>query len=124
MRELDAARATAKSIRGDARETLIDRLRQLDASLIDALRDRCDQPTLERLAAEADEELEPFRARMPAEAYQQSHRACVDRLMRERAGLPTIRTMPGSPTEAGRHRYLLTASATRTRQLTRTDAGQ
>jgi hypothetical protein len=90
VRELDAARATAKSIRGDARETLIDRLRQLDSSLIDALRHRCDQPTLERFAAEADQELKPFRARMPAETYQQSHRACVDRLLRERAGLPSI----------------------------------
>jgi hypothetical protein len=90
VRELDAARAKAKSIRGDAREALIDRLRQLDASLIDALRRRCDHPTLERLSAEADEELKPFRARMPAEAYQQSHQACVDRLLRERAGLPTI----------------------------------
>jgi hypothetical protein len=27
---------------------------------------------------------------MPAAAYQQSHRACVDRLLRERAGLPTV----------------------------------
>ena len=90
VRELDAARAKAKSLRGDAREALIDRLRQLDASLIDALRHRCDQSTLERLSAEADEELQPFRARMPAEAYQQSHQACVDRLLRERAGLPTI----------------------------------
>jgi hypothetical protein len=90
VRELDAARASARSIRGDAREVLVDRLRQLDASLIDALRHRCDQPTLERLAAEADEELKPFRARMPAEAYQQSHQACVDRLLRERAGLPTV----------------------------------
>ena len=90
VRELDAARAKAKSLRGDAREALIDRLRQLDASLIDALRHRCDHSTLERLSAEADEELKPFRARMPAEAYQQSHQACVDRLLRERAGLPTI----------------------------------
>ena len=90
VRELDAARATARSIRGDAREALLDRLRELDASLIDAMRRRCDQPTLERLSAEADEELKPFRARMPAEAYQQSHQACVDRLLRERASLPTI----------------------------------
>ena len=90
VRELDAARAKAKSLRGDAREALLDRLRELDASLIDALRRRCDQPTLERLSAEADEELKPFRARMPAEAYQQSHQACVDRLLRERASLPTI----------------------------------
>ena len=90
MRELDAARAKAKTIRGDAREALLDRLRELDASLIDAVRARCDAPALEQLAAEADEELRPFRARMPAEAYRQSHRACVDRLLRDRARLPTI----------------------------------
>jgi hypothetical protein len=90
VRELDAARAKAKTIRGDARDALIDRLRQLDASLIAAVRHRCDESILQQLAAEADEELKPFRARMPAEAYQQSHRACVDRLLRDRAGLPTI----------------------------------
>ena len=90
VRELDAARAKAKTIRGDARDALIDRLREIDASLIDALRQRADGKTLEQLAADADEELKPFRARMPAEAYQQSHRACIDRLLRERAGLPTI----------------------------------
>jgi hypothetical protein len=28
--------------------------------------------------------------RMPADAYQQAHRACVDRLLRERANLPTL----------------------------------
>src|SRR5712691_4928175 len=90
VRELDAARAKAKTIRGDARDALIDRLRQLDASLIEAVRSRCDEPALRQLATQADEELTPFRARMPAEAYEQSHRACVDRLLRERSGLPTI----------------------------------
>ena len=90
VRELDAARAKAKGVRGEARDALIERLRQLDASLVDALRQRSDEQALTRLAAEADEELKPFRARMPADAYQQSHRACVDRLLRERAGLPTI----------------------------------
>ena len=90
IRELDAARAEAKSIRGHAREALIDRLRQLDASLIDALKRQCDEGGLRELAAEADDELKPFRVRMPADAYQQAHRACVDRLLRERANLPTI----------------------------------
>jgi len=48
---------------------------------------------MQQLAVEADEELRPFRARMPAEAYQQSHRACVDRLLRERPrGCPRFRT--------------------------------
>jgi hypothetical protein len=90
VRELDAARAKSKSVRGEARDTLIERLQQLDASLIDALRRRLDARALQQLSEEADEELKPFRARMPADAYRQSHRACVDRLLRERAGLPTI----------------------------------
>jgi len=90
VRELDAVRGKAKTVRGDAREILLDRLQELDASLIEAVRAQCGGETLEKLAAEADEELRPFRARMPPEAYQQSHRACVDRLLRDRARLPTI----------------------------------
>jgi hypothetical protein len=90
VRELDAVRAKAKTIRGDARDALLDRLRELDVSLIDAVRARCDAPALQQLAAEADEELRPFRSRMPDEAYRQSHRACIDRLLRERVRLPTI----------------------------------
>ena len=90
VRELDAARATAKSIRGEARDALIERLRQLDESLVDAARDQCDETTLRRLESEADEELKPFRGRMPADAYRQSHRACVARLVREHRGLPVI----------------------------------
>ena len=90
IRELDAARARATSIRGDAREALIERLRQLDTSLIDVLKRQCDDGALRQLAVEADEELKPFRVRMPGEAYQQAHRACVDRLLRDRANLPTL----------------------------------
>jgi hypothetical protein len=90
VRELDAFRAKAKAVRGDAREILLDRLRELDASLIDTVRAQCDGVALQQLGAEADEELRPFRNRMPPEAYQQSHRACVDRLLRDRARLPTI----------------------------------
>ena len=90
VRELDAARAKARTIRGEARDTFIDRLRQLDASMVDALRQQTTQVTLQQLELEADEELRPFKARMPAGAYEDAHRACVDRLLRERAGLPTI----------------------------------
>jgi hypothetical protein len=90
VRELDAARGRAKTVRGDERDALIERLRQLDATLIDALRRHCDDHARRQFAAEADEELKPFRVRMPADAYQQAHLACVDRLLRERANLPTI----------------------------------
>jgi len=80
VRELDAARAKSKGVRGDARDALIDRLQQLDGSLVEALRRQLDDRALQRLSEEADEELKPFRARMPADAYRQSHQACVDRL--------------------------------------------
>jgi len=90
VRELDAARAKSKGVRGEARDAMIERLHQLDVSLAEALRQRLDGRALQQLSEEADEELRSFRGRMPVDAYQQSHRACVDRLLRERAGLPTI----------------------------------
>ena len=90
VRELDAARAKSKGVRGEARDAMIERLHQLDVSLAEALRQRLDGRALQQLSEEAEEELRSFRGRMPVEAYQQSHRACVDRLLRERVGLPTI----------------------------------
>ena len=90
VRELDAARGGAKSLRGDARTALLERLRVLDARLVQAARDVCDATTLQRLDAEADRELAPFRQRMPAEAYAQSQQLCIDRLIREHLRLPVI----------------------------------
>ncbi len=90
VRELDASRTKARTVRGDARAILMDRLQELDASLVDAVRAQWDAAALQQLGVEADEELRPFRNRMPPEACQQAHRACVDRLLRDRARLPTI----------------------------------
>lgn len=90
VRELDAARARAKGLRGEARATLLERLRALDAQLVAAARQACDAATIEALGAEADQELAPFRARLPADAYERSRRACIDRLLSARARLPII----------------------------------
>ena len=90
VREIDAARGGAKGLRGDARETLLARLRALDLGLLEAARGACDAQTLQQLAVEADAELAPFRARLPAETYAQSRHACIDRLIRERTRLPAI----------------------------------
>jgi len=90
VREVDAVRGGAKSIRGDARAALLDRLRALDATVVKAARDVCDAATLQRLEADADHELAPFRHRMAADAYAQSKQLCVDRLIREHLHLPTI----------------------------------
>jgi hypothetical protein len=90
VREIDAARAGAKSLRGERREALLNRLRDLDAVLLAAARQGCDADTLRDLSAEADTQLAPFRDRMTPAIYAQSHQACVDRLVREHARLPAI----------------------------------
>jgi hypothetical protein len=90
VREVDAARGGSKNVRGDARTELVERLRALDARLVQAARDACDTTTLQRLDADADRELAPFRQRMPAEAYAQSKQLCIDRLLREHLRLPVI----------------------------------
>ena len=90
VRELDAARAGSKNLRGGQRDALLHRLRELDRRLIEAARAASDDATLRRVTAEADEQLSPFRGRMPADAYAQSQRACVERLLREHARLPTL----------------------------------
>ena len=88
--EIDLARAGARAIRGDARQTLIERLRALDRRLLDAAHAQCDDQTMRALTAEADAELVPFRGRMAPETYEQSRRAALDRLLRERRKLPTV----------------------------------
>ena len=90
VRELDGARATAKSLRGDARERLLERLRVLERELLHAARERLDATTMADVQREAELELASFRERMPADAYQRSREACIDRIVRERARLPVL----------------------------------
>jgi hypothetical protein len=90
VHEIDVARAGAKSLRGEARQTLIDRLHALDRRLLDDAHAQCDAQTMNALTGEADADLAPFRGRMAPEAYEQSRRAAVDRLLRERRKLPIV----------------------------------
>jgi hypothetical protein len=88
--ELDGVRARAKGLRGGARAEMLDRLAWLDARLVDAARALLAPDALAALRREAEEELAPFRGRMPREAYDRSLAACTDRLLRERARLPVL----------------------------------
>jgi hypothetical protein len=88
--EIDAARSSAKGLRGEARRQLLDRLQALDASLLARVRERVDAARLAGLSAEADAELAPFRDRMPPDAYARAHAACIDRLVRDRFALPVV----------------------------------
>lgn len=90
VRELEAARAGAKALRGEARSSFLERLSVLDGELIEVARRQSSAEVLQQLEAEADVELAPFRDRMAREVYERSRRAAVDRLIRERRRLPVI----------------------------------
>lgn len=90
IRELDAATARAKGLRGQARTDLLSRLAQLDAGLVAAGRALLDPAVIAGLTLEADDELRAFRGRMAPDAYERSRTACVDRLVRERLKLPIL----------------------------------
>jgi hypothetical protein len=88
--ELDRLQASAKTARGGAREALIDTLHALQRTLVDAARSANDPAAMRQIEAEAAAELAPFRGRMPADTHARATRACIDRIVRERAGLPVI----------------------------------
>ena len=88
--ELEQARSAAAGLRGAARAALLARLEVTDRELIDAVRATTGGEVAAALEREAKEELAPFRAAMPAEAYRRAHAAAVARLLRGRFGLPTI----------------------------------
>jgi hypothetical protein len=90
VRELDLVRSGAKHLRGEARQRLLEQLERLDAALLEAARADAGDAGVEGLGREADLELAPYKDRMPPGAYEQSRRACVDRLLRERFSLPTV----------------------------------
>ena len=87
--EVDAVRAGTRGLRGEARTRALARLAELDREAIAAARaELADERDL--LAREAAEELQAFRARMPGDAWTQAVEAGVDRLIRQRLGLPVI----------------------------------
>lgn len=88
VRALDAARSDAAHARGDAREAVVRRIAEIDERLVDAALASLGAAEQKAFQSEADQELAPFRARLSDEAYQQSRRQAVHRLVREHFGLP------------------------------------
>jgi hypothetical protein len=68
----------------------VERLEGLDRELIDKARRRLEESDVEALRREAEDQLAGFRAGMTVEAFARAREAALDRLIRERAGLPTI----------------------------------
>jgi len=89
--ELDAARGQASGLRGAPRHALIERLAAIDADLLRVARGSLDAGAAASFGREADAELAAFRSTMAADAYARAREAAIDRLVRERFGLPAIR---------------------------------
>jgi hypothetical protein len=88
--ELDAARAAANGLRGEARREAIARLTALDEELLRVARASIEAHVRDAIEREAEEELSAFRERMPETVYRRAHTAASDRLIRERLGLPVL----------------------------------
>jgi hypothetical protein len=88
--ELDAARAKAGGLRGEARQALVARLAALDGELLQQARAVLDDAARAELVREAEKSLAPFRAGMAPEAFARARDAAIDALVRERFTLPAV----------------------------------
>ncbi|HEX4347271.1 MAG TPA: hypothetical protein VHZ73_06840 [Vicinamibacterales bacterium] len=88
--DLDRARASARGLRGEARDALVRRLGEFDRELLTLARGALTPEAAHAVDAEASAELAAFRGTMPADAYDRAHAAAIDRLVRERAKLPVL----------------------------------
>jgi len=88
--ELDAARAKAGGVRGDARTETLARLGELDRAMIALARARLDEAAMAQFEAEADRDLAPFKAGMPADTFARARAAAVGELVRRHFSLPAI----------------------------------
>jgi hypothetical protein len=89
--ELDEARAKAGGIRGEARQMLVERLAAIDGDILQVARGSLDADAAAALGREADADLAAFRTAMPADVYARTREAAIDRLVRDRFGLPVIK---------------------------------
>ncbi|MBY0494469.1 MAG: hypothetical protein K2Y23_09645 [Cyanobacteria bacterium] len=88
VRALDALRPEAASARGHARDQLLLRTSEIEAALMVATFEALEAAERAALNREADAELEPFRGRMPEQAYQQALRQAQWLVVRRHFGLP------------------------------------
>ena len=90
VRALDALRPEAARARGQARDALLQRVSEIEDALAAAALAALGAEQRQVFERDADGELAPFRPRMTAEAYAQSRRAAMHRLVRQHFGLPSL----------------------------------
>jgi hypothetical protein len=91
VRHLDVLLPEARHARGAARASIAAELQEMDRQVLDAATAALSAGERERLLTDAARELEPFRARMLREAFEQARTLAFERLVREQAGLPVLR---------------------------------
>ncbi len=90
VRALDGLRPDAARVRGEARDALLQRVTEIEDTLAAEALAALEPEQRQAFEKDADGELAPFRARMSAEAYAQSRRAAIHRLVRQHFGLPSL----------------------------------
>jgi hypothetical protein len=88
---LDALQPDAKRVRGDERAALVLELEEMDGALTRAAVAALDSDDRDRLVADAERELAPFRGRMLPDSWSKAIAAAFERLVRERFQLPSLR---------------------------------
>jgi len=90
VRALDALRPEAERVRGEARDALLQRVTEIEDTLAAEALAALKADQRQAFEEDAAAELAPFRPRMTAEAYAQSRRAAIHRLVRQHFGLPSL----------------------------------
>ena len=90
LQALSTIREGSARLRGDARTEVEAALSALDAQLSEAARRHAAPEWMDSIRAEAAADLAPFRTRLPAEAWDRSMNITIDRLLRDRLGLPAL----------------------------------
>ena len=87
---LTTLREAAKKARGEARDAIVEELRSLDDELRAGARSAAAPDLVVSLERDASQDLAAFRDRLPPDRWQAAIAATVDRLLRDRWGLPTL----------------------------------
>jgi hypothetical protein len=90
LEALATLRESTARLRGAARDEAASALGVLDADLSRAARQYAPPDWMEQLRAEAAADLAPFRSRLAADAWDRSMNVTIDRLLRDRFGLPAL----------------------------------
>lgn len=88
--ELDSLRTRAKTARGEARDQLLARLREVEGDLVGAAWVAADEALQQRVRAQAERDLAPYRDRMPSAEFARSLEASTRQLFRDELKLPRM----------------------------------